>query len=321
MSLNEITISETDDTNLKVVSFNLLVQCYAGSSQPDDRTCLQDSYRFGLLIKLLEKEIQDGTNIFCFQEVSWEWRNRLVSFFRENTYDFTYDNYGHKYNDYMGVMMAWNSKRFSAVESSVVVGDHLTEPTDLIMPTMSWCELISSKLCRRPKPERIISYEASIKSFKDAARRKNVLQCVQLTNSKGNVVNVMNYHMPCAFYDLEQMRLHIEFVVNLANSKAKSAPVILTGDFNTKPNDETYKGFSSLKNAYVELYGKNPSATNNAKTLRGDRVSEFIGTLDYCFFSDGLTPYYANATDATVQMPNMNWPSDHSMIKFHFSFA
>lgn len=314
-------MSKTQDTDLKVVSFNLLVQCYAGSHQPEDRTCLQDSYRFTLLVKLLEREIEDKTNIFCFQEVSFEWRNRLVSFFRKNGYDFTYDNYGHKYNDYMGVMTAWDNKTFSAVESSIVVGDHLTEPTDLVKPTMSWYELIRSKLCCRPKPERITSYESSIKSFKDAARRKNVLQCVQLTNLNGKVVHVMNYHMPCAFYDLEQMRLHIEFVVNHANSKAETVPIILIGDFNTKPNDETYKGFSSLKNAYVEIHGKNPSATNNAKNLRGNKVSKFVGTLDYCFFSDGLIPYYANVTDATIQMPNMNWPSDHSMMNFHFSFA
>ena len=89
MSLNEIEMSKTQDTDLKVVSFNLLVQCYAGSHQPEDRTCLQDSYRFTLLVKLLEREIEDKTNIFCFQEVSFEWRNRLVSFFRKNGYDFT----------------------------------------------------------------------------------------------------------------------------------------------------------------------------------------------------------------------------------------
>ena len=84
MSLNEIEISKTQDTDLKVVSFNLLVQCYAKSHQPEDRTCLEDSYRFTLLIKLLEREIEDKTNIFCFQEVSRDWRSRLVSFFRKN---------------------------------------------------------------------------------------------------------------------------------------------------------------------------------------------------------------------------------------------
>ena len=59
MSLTEFEISKNDDTNLKIVSFNLLVQCYAGSNQPIDRTCLQDSYRFTLLTKLLKREIED----------------------------------------------------------------------------------------------------------------------------------------------------------------------------------------------------------------------------------------------------------------------
>ena len=315
-------MSETkEQTNIRVISFNLLVQCYAGSSQPEDRSCLEDTYRWTLLIKLLEKEIQGGANILCFQEVSWDWRNRLVSFFREHGYDFTYDNYGHKYNDYMGVMMAWNNKMFSAVESSVVVGDHIKERSNLIKPSMSCGEWFFNKLCCRQKPDRITAYDSLVKSFKDAKRRRNVLQCVQLTDTNDKTVCMMNYHMPCAFYDIEQMRLHIECVVNSVHEYAKTSPVILTGDFNTKPYDSTYYGFSSLKNAYVIIHGKHPEATTNAKTLRGDKVSTFVGTLDHCFFTgDGLAPYSAEVTDASKSMPNMDWPSDHSMICFDFSF-
>ena len=305
-------------TQIKLISFNLLVQCYAGSSQPDNRECLEDKYRWSLLVKLLEKELEKGTNILCFQEVSWEWRNRLVSFFRTHSYDFTYDNYGHKYNDYMGVMMAWDNKCFSASESSVVVGDHLTERTDIVSPIMGYKEWFLNKLCCRPRANRFTEYDSTIKSFKDAKRHKNVLQCVELKDANDKTVNVMNYHMPCAFYDLEQMRLHIEFIVKHVNKYSKSNPVILTGDFNTKPYDSTYYGFSSLKNAYVDIHGKHPTSTTNAKTLRGDKVSEFIGTLDHCFYTDGLIPSLAEVSDASIPMPNMNWPSDHSMIRFHF---
>jgi hypothetical protein len=306
-------------SNIQIVYFNLLVQIYANSNQPKDRSCLNDSYRWTLLIDLLEKQIQNGTNVLCFQEVSWEWRNRLVSFFRKHGYDFTYDNYGHKYNDYMGVFMAWNNKIFSAEEESIVVGDHIKPKSDVEEPVLTTWEWIKTKLCCRSKPQRFTEYNSLNKSFKDAKRRRNVLQCVHLTDESNKNVSIMNYHMPCAFYDLEQMRLHIDFIVNKVQEYAKTRPVILGGDFNTQPSNQTYNNFSSLTNTYVAVHGKQPKATTNAVSMRGDKISSFIGTLDHCFFiGEGLTPTSAEATDASKPMPNMEWPSDHSMMKFGF---
>ena len=305
--------------NFKVIYLNLLVQIYTGTNQPEDRSCLDDSYRWNLLVQLLEKQIQDDTNVLCFQEVSRDWRNRLVSFFRKHNYDFTYENYGHKYNDYMGVFIAWKKQIFTAIEEPIVPGDHIKSESDIKEPIFTTWEWIKTKMCCLSKPKRFTDYESVNKSLKDAKRRRNVLQCVHLSDKFGKKITVMNYHMPCAFYDLEQMRLHINFIVNKTKEYAKINPVILGGDFNTKPIDSTYDGFSSLTNAYVAVNGTQPKATTNAVTMRGDKLSTFVGTLDHCFFiGEGLTPTSAEVTDASRPMPNMDWPSDHSMIKFGF---
>jgi hypothetical protein len=79
---------------------------------------LKIEYRWQLLNKQLSSELINKP-IFCFQEVSVEWLNKLNSFFQINEYFVTSDLYGSKETDYMGVLIAIPNSKYLIVNTSI----------------------------------------------------------------------------------------------------------------------------------------------------------------------------------------------------------
>ena len=275
----------------------------------------------------------------------------LVPFFAARGYTWVGHLYGEFRNNYMGVGIAFPTRRFVPTQVDILrVGDLLPRP-------------------RAPKPTGLLRYTARLKDFVSrlrqtvsgtrppmdewtaAQRRFNALVFAKLQDvrSSGTTFAVGCYHMPCAFTQPGLMTIHAAAVAKKALSLATTGtptPLVLVGDWNFKPGGAQYvmlttgqapkegdparpalpaglspDAFSctlpvTLRSAYAECHdGKEPDCTNYAK-VKDDAT--FVETLDYIFVSEGVQVLSADdlphRTAIQGPLPNTSEPSDHLLL-------
>jgi mRNA deadenylase 3'-5' endonuclease subunit Ccr4 len=117
--------SADSTTSFRITTYNVLSSHLGGANyytacKPE---YLDADYRLGMLKKKLQAEF-DSKSIICLQEVSITWAGSLHSYFSANGYYFVTTMYGNKFNNYMGVGIAYPMDKFSLVDCDITrIGD------------------------------------------------------------------------------------------------------------------------------------------------------------------------------------------------------
>eukprot|EP00924_Labyrinthula_sp_SR-Ha-C_P001542 snap_masked-scaffold_18-processed-gene-1.21-mRNA-1 protein AED:0.06 eAED:0.07 QI:0/-1/0/1/-1/1/1/0/355 len=344
---------------IRVVSYNLLSPALCSQEKfiKSTPSSLKNSNRLKKILAKLNKEIishHDSKPIFALQECSLDWASKLHKFFLDNEYTFVHNNYGHKFNGYMGVAIATpksykiheiRQKRISETVEEPEQGQEIinTEVSTSIKEKIQYSilpfifNLIILFLGRLN-----INYKFSVlreeSDYQMATRRFNIATSLLLSEASNENPSfwISTYHMPCLFKRPNVMRLHLEGLANYVEelSRKKKVPHILLGDFNMQPDSELYKDFTrdDFVSAYKVFAGKEPEVTNYAVSVfkakrkdEEDEVNEFIGTLDYIFLSpfggkrfeveDCVSlPSIIEVQEQAASFPSDKEPSDHLLI-------
>jgi len=97
--------------------------------------------------------------------------------------------------------------------------------------------------------------------------------------------------------------------------KAGNPPLVICGDLNITPKNDVYKFM--IDSNFHSVYNDYPSSTDFPYTSLTERPK----MLDYMFYTEGLKieGIYC-LPDKKLLLPNEQFPSDHIMLKTHFSF-
>ena len=308
-------IKKKNRNELRICTWNLLVPLYCNSKHYVSCTLndIDPKKRFNRILTKLKEQIQNKNTIIVLQEVSRKWGNKLKIWFKNRKYNFEQDHYGNKYSDFMGVAIAYPINLKLEKYYSKVIGAQLDlKPIEesYIYQLYYW---IKDKFGYR-----INSYNDDINN---AIRRKNVLLGIKL-NLEGKSVWILTYHMPCAFSKQNVMNWHAQECLRQIEELKKECPVILGGDFNSKPGSSVHKMFTSgsMQSAYLESDGKEPKATNFVETRRG---YQFKACLDFIFYTKNQLKLKSTMILENLDkiMPNIEEPSDHLMIGATFALT
>lgn len=341
---------------IRIVSYNILSDVLCTPKQFFKRAVedLEAKLRMQKIKVLIEKEIANDS-IVCLQEVSQNFKNELFPLFEKNGYTMVSRLYGYKKSGYMGVSLAFPKAKYAVEDFKEEIVSNLIEVPDKIQP--SFITILTNPLYEIIRTPILLLERLGLKKkefkketdFQNAKRRRNAVISLRLSQKENPEKSfwVSTYHMPCAFYAPNIMTLHVNGVLTaLKNLKdIFSAPLILAGDFNIKPDTPQYNFITTgeiseeypiednwnfkdhisglkLKSSYKEALGKEPEFTNYAETDRREDAEAFIDTLDYIFVSDEFkvksVKSLPSKTDASVMklgsMPNAVEPSDHFLI-------
>jgi len=268
------TVKASSDLAVRVVSYNVLSSHLAS---PDHFTCcrpqdLEFENRVPRVLDALDREINAASEtkrpvIFCLQEVSNSWAGQLHAFFANRNYHMLTGLYGKRFNDYMGVAMAYPTEAYETVFVDIArLSDHrvggwprtLTEDGSSLVTTVKRIRSLSTaafikglelvlrparQLLRLPAPEKTRDHwEMSENRFNillTACLRRKELE--EDADMKGGTFVVSNYHMPCAFYAPMVMNIHCDMMAQRCQDLANGDPYILAGDFNLLPDSPHYK--------------------------------------------------------------------------------
>jgi len=117
-------------TRVRVVSYNLLSSHLASPSHftSCDPVNLVAETRLARIQSKLLEEINSPNNckpIFCLQEVSQSWEGPLHVLFASHQYHVITGLYGQRFNNYMGVAIAYPTDAYTLVEANVArLSDH-----------------------------------------------------------------------------------------------------------------------------------------------------------------------------------------------------
>lgn len=303
---------------MRVVQYNILSTDLATKFYyiNTDTKYLQPEARWLLLKEKLLIEIENNS-IFCLQEVSLLWLEKLLPFFQNFNYSCQYNNYDWKDTGFMGIMIAYpNQYKLEAVK------------------IMNIGNQIETRIRR-------ISEELILDDWVKAIRKRNMLLCLRLCDIKNDKsFCIGTYHMPPEYKNKDVATLHLVMCNQLMNKFAGNYKYILAGDFNFSPNSILYNLITKGGNGQVEkslnydtssfslkilpltsVYGGavSPSLTGDepAFTNYVHLDKPFSGCLDYIFVSRGwkinnVKKLPINLPD--IPYPNGDEPSDHLMI-------
>lgn len=257
-------------TRIRVVSYNLLSShlssAYFFTGVADAKYC-DPEYRLQGILEKLTKEVENQS-IVCLQEVSLLWTGKLTLFFDERNYSFLVSNYGHKFNGFMGVGIAYPRDHFKLKKSDfITVTDTKVGGWNKKMPLSQqnqdsnntmFAKLLYpfvrvyqglAQLLYQLKQYVLPSKKPEESSWEIAAKRINTMICLRLLpkvfenhNSTEGEFLIATYHMPCQFWDPKSMSIHTALTVQAIQMQSGNVyPYILCGDFNFKPNSPQYK--------------------------------------------------------------------------------
>jgi len=210
--------------------------------------------------------------IFCLQENTQIWDGPLRVFFAKHNYSLMTSLYGSKYNNYMGIAIAYPLDTYELIDAHV---ERLSDcrpggwprPPKEVKPVKSpdivttivrsAFDILSTMLFNPAKailaPRLSGSSSESkyppIEPWDFSEKRYNTILFVRLrdktntdnSNSNAKPFCVANYHMPCTWYAPKVMTLHSEMIFRRSQDLAGSDPLVLAGDFNIIPDTPTYK--------------------------------------------------------------------------------
>lgn len=301
---------------IKIVSYNILAPIATESKNnrhltecPSD--CIEWNYRFNLI----KKEIKDiDPDIISLQEAQYKMvyqdilpyfnKNGYIGFFRPQEYGWV-----KKPSDNFGVMILFKKDKFYSLKYGFI------DYKNLIRKYLP--EHLHSKASKR--------FSSLVLKLKTRDTDKELFMTTVHLESNPKYEDVKNFQ---AFVVMQYLNKISEY---------DKIPVIISGDFNSKPTSAAYKsittGFSVnkfsdeiandekiiytprvfsrqlLKSSYFEVFGKEPLHTNY--------TIDFKFTLDYIFVNskvkvlaalEELNPKYLKGKKA---IPNYDYPSDH----------
>lgn len=265
---------------VRVVSYNVLSSHLA---RPDHFTRsnvadLDFETRVPRVLDKIDSEINAAASspegppvVFCLQEVSHMWASRIHAFFANRNYHMLCGLYGKRFNNYMGVALAYPTDAYetefldiSRLSDYRVGGWPRREEEELglvrragkagaaaVVGALQGLILNPARrLLRLPEPKSPLDH------WEMSENRQNILLTACLRRkSRGEVPDaaedeeegsggtfvISNYHMPCAFYAPMVMNIHAEMAARRCQDLAKGRPHILAGDFNLMPDSPHYK--------------------------------------------------------------------------------
>lgn len=349
LSSSSASSSETSSSSLRVTTYNVLSSHLGGANyytncKPE---YLDSKYRLDLLKSKLQSEF-DAKSIICLQEVSTSWAGSLHSYFSENGYYFITGMYGNKFNNYMGVGVAYPMDKFTLVDSDIT---RIADTKRIKYVKKNKLQQFLSKLKKTVGSIGSIwgkGGKRKAELWDNVTYRANQMVSLRLkfkeNGSKPFVVGT--YHMPCMFDLPSVMVAHCALSGQHIQKYANGDAHIFCGDFNIKPDSSMYSllttgsldeehpdyptpppgdswtpTVNAFKSAYNEVNGREPDFTNYAKVK--DEPA-FIDTLDYIFHSKEWTvatvdslPHRDAITDGPL--PNESESSDHISISANIS--
>ena len=232
--------------NIRVASYNVLSSALASPShftscQASD---LAFSQRLPRVLTKLEEEV-DQRAIICLQEISHDFTGPLHVFFAKRNYHFITGLYGKKFNNYMGVGLAFPLDKFEAQMIDVSTlsdkrkGGWPREPVQpepgiilkvvkgVVIKPVTWVSEQLSKaigaVTKRIVRENSDSYmvqllKRSSSSDQDhwdiAESRRNQIVFAKLMDMESKrVFGIATYHMPCVFYAPMVMNIHADMAI------------------------------------------------------------------------------------------------------------
>ncbi|CAF3301344.1 unnamed protein product [Rotaria socialis] len=326
---------------IRIVSYNLLAPIF-GDRPEMYRKCqpqfLKTDHRWNLIQSQLKQEINHHDNtIICLQEICLEFLPKLDLFFHELNYSFFQNLYGPPCTDYLGVGIAIPISMQLQSISYIRIGDYMrsmSKPREtkngLFAWGQQWWQFLMNKFAEPAKD-----------TWDLAMSQTNTLICLQVVIDH-KIVYVANYHMPSLYLIPDLMQMHASVVKDCMFELAAGQNFILSGDFNLKPYDVTYrilteKGYDqnlpesymyeisyrpnserALKSAYLEKNGAEPVYTNFRDVAKSPNFCE---TLDYIFFQGNLiVEKVLELPDQPLSesYPDETHPSDHLLIAASF---
>lgn len=311
---------------VNIVTFNGLSSAYSNSeTYPKLETkYLSNQFRF----ELFKNHLREWTNkdyIILLQELSLSWSNELILFFEQFNYKFVYTHYGNKYNDFMGIGIAYPHSYKTLKTEIFCVGDKIKLPFNVkkYKDYYSFSKFNVFKFIYSVFYSNVINYHKNIhETYNNAMRKYN--RSIFITLQKDNCVfNVMNYHMPCEFKTPLLQKLHFDILVKYIAQINNIT--ILGGDFNITPESEVYRyveNVHDLVSLYKEKHDKEPKFTINSESSFG---GYFKNTLDYFFIKKDDKNYHNirilsidTMYDVDKFYPNELCSSDHVPLQVTF---
>ena len=326
-SNNDNASNDTDD-NLRIITYNLLSSKYSNQTSFTEASeeHLNESNRYIKITSKLAHFLSSGT-IFCLQEVSLDWINKLTVFLAKHNYKLYSRNYGKESSGYMGVAIAVPESIHVECIKCVRVASLKPWPVHTVSCTDKLLSCFKNN---------------TYNTWNKCRVNNNFLLGIVMRYHGQNIV-IGNYHMPCAHKSDEIMVTHgclsVDFLKDLS-FEYNTDKIVFAGDFNSVPNTSCHKVITTgvydidtfndkfpqedtwrpncsmlLRSAYKEHNGKEPDYTNNTVS----RGVQFEGCIDYIFYT-GINVISSNVLiDDEPPFPSEHEPSDHIMLLATFA--
>lgn len=325
LSLESRPAACEESADVRLMSYNVLSPPLAPPSQfptcnPKD---LEKGTRLSRILTRLDAAVQERS-VIALQEVDLEWAGQLHVFFSERDYTVVFAQYGHRFNNYMGVMLAWPRQVYEAVDVEICkVSD--TAPKTMwpkaqrsVLNDHGFLTFEGLKEVIGCKPPEVLKVDQEWNWAQSRANEAIFARLRRRDDPKQRFC-VGTYHMPCFFGSPEKVRvvnIHSQLLLKRLAEFSKGDPLALMGDFNFKPEDSPYSLVESggavqkvapaspaefrgleqrlpkgtpletgLQSAYKAFHGKEPILTNFV--VSSFAGGEFAATLDYIWFSPG----------------------------------
>lgn len=316
---------------MRFFTFNILSSSYATAEAYPMMSVenIKDYKRWALIKDIIKKQM-DTRSIISLQEVTEFHRSKLEAIAYNNDYHMIATNYGHFYSGYMGV-------------ATLIPREYRLVRCQLFRPAT----LVRKFLPATPEQEVSIfsptywnpwSAKPKVESYQEVlGRKENVQIMIELVFEGTRFVHT-NYHAPCVYWKDNMTEAVSALSLYSALKFSGSLPLIVTGDYNMKPNEDGYNIFTGkdvnfkdselkifvdkmkltpLGSSYLVANGSEPEYTVNS--ISWDRFTQstsiFTGTLDYIFVSKHWKVLESEVgPDIEGYIPSVEHPSDHKYL-------
>lgn len=213
--------SVTTKMQLSIATYNLLDNSMAipkNFDLPEEHLSLE--HRVPLILTRLKKFVATKT-IICLQEVGLTLAGAgLHQLFAENGYYCITSHYSTMpERDFHGVCIAFPTDTYSLMKyGEVRIGEKITLPVDV--------------------EQALVKNDVTV--FEEAQKRDcRLLWVVLKDKASQKEFFVCTYHMPCCFWWVPVMYLHIDALLQQIELLAGDLPIVLAGDFNATAKDKT----------------------------------------------------------------------------------
>lgn len=289
----------------RVVTYNVLDNSMATTKFFDlPELYLQLENRMPLILRDISK-FTDRKSIICLQEVGLTLAGAgLHQHFASNGYYFLASHYSAMPGrDFFGVGIAFPTSEYTLVKyGEVKIGDKIILPSD----------------------SNIAEIKNGVTVFEEAKKRDVRMLWIVLKDKSDKEFFVATYHMPCCFYWIPVMVMHVDALLSEIDRLSEGLPIILAGDFNAYLKGDTQEIIKFITDD-ISLVNKPTPEWRPVSTLKlenavissrittrtkGPGREPFEAILDYIFVKD-FESSYEEIDNISGLIPNSEHGSDH----------